>query len=35
MQWSEGTTKIFHPGGKIVKTQGANDTQKAQAINNS
>lgn len=35
MQCFEGTIEIFHPGGKLVKTQGASGTQKSQAISNS
>jgi hypothetical protein len=35
MQWFESVVEIFHPGGKLVKTQGAINTQKAQEINNS
>lgn len=35
MQCFEGTTEIFHPGGKLVKSHGTGDTQKSQAINNS
>lgn len=35
MQCFEGTIEIFHPGGKLIKTRGASDTQKSPTINNS